>query len=181
LGVFVFFNLPDIIVFKVFGKLESIWNPALKDNISYESTAARMFAIEIPIISFFENPLFGIGFENLSESANINGDGFLTATPLNWFGAFGIFVGILMNLGIWKWATLARQNLILTVSIFTFLNLLIFSQNYNRNAFILALLLYGIELFDNRKMRTLTCESPTIMQSPYNSNIFFFDVIKQHS
>jgi hypothetical protein len=150
IGAIGFSMLPNKIIFKVFGKLEAIINPNLIDqNIAYESTTARIDAIKIPIINFFDSPLWGKGFDNMFDfkiNDNIN---FLTATPFNWFGLFGLLLGILFNFSIWKLTKLSKSSIFIRTLEFLFLNLIMLSEFYNMNAFMLTLIFYG---FSNKSM-----------------------------
>lgn len=148
IGVGIFSLLPDKILFKVFGKLEAIINPNLiNQNIAYVSTIARIDAIKIPIINFIESPLWGRGFESLYNYSLNNNINFLTATPLNWFGLFGLVLGILFNYSVWKLTKLSNTMILIRILEFMFLNFIMISQYYNMNGFILTLIFYG---FSNR-------------------------------
>lgn len=147
IGFIIFNYMPDVIKFKVFGKLEGIFNPhLLKNNSSYESTLARVDAFKIPIYNMFNSPIIGVGFNKLSQSAKEFGSGFLTTTPINWFALFGIPIGILINFNIWRWSKVINKNFVLKILLIIFLVIIISSENYNRNAFYLLFILYGFNI-----------------------------------
>jgi hypothetical protein len=149
-GAISFSMLPSNINFKVFGKLEAIVNPNLTShNIAYRSTTARMDAIKIPIINFVKSPLWGRGFKNLYNYTISSNTNFLTATPLNWFGLFGALLGFLMNYSLWKFTKFSNSSILIRILEFAFLNLIILSEYYNMNAFILTIIIFG---FANREV-----------------------------
>lgn len=144
IGLIAFSMLPNNIVFKVFGKLEAIVNPNLiNENIAYGSTTARIEALKIPVINFLDSPVLGRGFENLYNYKINNNTNFLTATPLNWFGLFGLFLGVLLNYSLWKFTRISKNPIYIRCLEYGFLNLIILSEYYNMNAFILAIIIYG--------------------------------------
>ena len=144
IGIFIFNMMPSHIVFKVFGKLEAIINPNLANqNIAYGSTTARIDAIKIPLINWLRSPLWGVGFENMYNYSIKNNTNFLTATPLNWFGLFGLPLGVLFNCCIWRITKFSKNSFFVRIFEFVFLNLIILSEYYNMNAFLLTLIIYG--------------------------------------
>lgn len=147
IGIFIFNMMPSHIVFKVFGKLEAIINPNLANqNIAYGSTTARIDAIKIPLINWLRSPLWGVGFEDM-YNYSINGNtNFLTATPLNWFGLFGLPLGVLFNYCIWRLTKFSNNSFFVRIFEFLFLNLIILSEYYNMNAFLLTLIIYGYSI-----------------------------------
>lgn len=160
----VFPYLPNNIKFKVFGKLKAIFNPDLvKSNPSYGSTTARINSIVVPIFNFFKSPIYGVGFDNLTNSSINMGSNFLTATPLNWFGLFGLPLGILFNICLWRWTNHVNANKFIKLFIFIFLVIIIISENYNRNSFFLAFLLHGFS--SNKSIKsTIYCENHNSLQ-----------------
>lgn len=157
IGAVVFSVLPNKIVFKVFGKLEVIVNPNLiNQNIAYGSTTSRIDAIKIPLINFFDSPIWGKGFENLYNYTINDNINFLTATPLNWFGLFGLVFGILLNYSIWRLTSLSNNSIFSRILEFIFFNLIMLSEYYNTNGFILALVFFGfsykVPLDNNRDL-----------------------------
>lgn len=146
-GFFIFNSLPSHITFKVFGKLEAILNPELANiNPSYISTAARTSSLKIPLQGFLKSPFWGEGFTALSRRSLEMGSGFLTATPLNWFGLFGLPLGVMLNICVWRWSKAVDGNLLLKLLIFAFLIISVISENFNRNSFYLVFLLYSFDL-----------------------------------
>ncbi|MDM0483757.1 hypothetical protein [Clostridium perfringens] len=147
LGAVAFYNMPDVIKFKVLGKLEGIFNThLLETNSSYESTLARINSFKIPIINLMKSPIWGVGFTNLSNSSKVIGSGFLTSTPLNWFALFGLVSGFIINMPIVMWTSFIKRNYILRIFLILFLIIIILSENYNRNMFFLILCFYGFDV-----------------------------------
>lgn len=143
-GIFIFNMMPNHIVFKVFGKLEAIINPSLaSQSIAYSSTTARIDAIKIPLINWIKSPFWGVGFENLYNYSINDNTNFLTATPLNWFGLFGLPLGFLFNYCFWRLTKFSRNGFFIRILEFGFLNLIILSEYYNMNSFLLTLIIYG--------------------------------------
>lgn len=145
-----FNKMPEVVKFKLFGKLAAITDPSLLNQTSYESTLARTNSISVPIDSFLENPFFGAGFEKLINSAEVSGSLFLTATPLNWLGLFGLGIGITFLYLSWKWTIIFSSSYIVRFISLFFILTIMFSENYNRNTFILMFLLFGIKITEIR-------------------------------
>ena len=142
-----FTSFPDKIKFNVYRKLEAIINPELANqNPSYVSTTARTDSMTIALINLLNNPLFGVGFSNLYGYTLEENKNFLTATPLNWFGLFGVPIGIILNFCVWRWTKVIKVGILKKLFIFIFLTLLFSSQYFNMNALYLAFLLYSFDL-----------------------------------
>ncbi|MEK3766890.1 O-antigen ligase family protein [Solibacillus sp. FSL K6-4121] len=139
--------LPDIIKFKVFGKLEAILNSDLAiENSSYTSTTIRTDSIKYPLFMAFENPFFGVGFSNLYQNALDIGFKMVTATPVNWLALFGIPLGLLLNMCVYQWTKLVKGGVFFKILIFIFLLIIVISENYNRDIFYLMFLLYSFDI-----------------------------------
>lgn len=146
-GIVSFNYLPDIIKFKVFGKLEAILNPDLQaSNSSYGSTTIRIDSIIYPMQMAINNPVFGVGFSNLYQNAIDIGFRLVTSTPVNWFAIFGVPIGLLFNIVLIKWTNLVDDGLIIKFVLSIFLLIIIISENYNRNMFYLLFLLYSFDI-----------------------------------
>lgn len=140
------FNLmPDIIKLRVFGKLGSLFNG---NNNQYDTTSldVRTNSIEIAINAFISNPIFGIGFTRMSNIASSIYNSLLTMTPLDWFGFFGAFVGILMNYPLYLGVKVADKRKTIRIMLLIFLILIFATENYNRNSFIICFLFMGYKI-----------------------------------
>lgn len=156
IGSIFFTQIPNSIKFKVFGKLEAIFNPNLLSTYSYSSTAARVSSITIPLKNLLINPIVGVGFSKLFNYAFTDGHGFLTATPLNWFGLFGLICGMLINYSLWLWTKVCNRNYLTRLLLFIFLLLIVMTENYNRNSFYLLFILYGLDI--TKAIRNHNCD-----------------------
>lgn len=145
IGIISVLNMPEVVLFKLFGKLTALFDQSLLTHSSYESTLARTNSIEAPLEGIIENPLLGVGFEKLSFIAREMGSMYLTATPLNWFGLFGILFGTIFTWLTWRWTIIVSHYIPIRIFACTFLFIIMFSENYNRNAFILLLLLMSLK------------------------------------
>lgn len=99
----------NLYINSVFGKLE---------DFSHRSTAARFASITVNIRVFFENPLLGIGFNNLAEVFPyyaLQRTGFLVEDNTNMiliqFASHGLIYGSLWVLGYWKTSRKMAYNL----------------------------------------------------------------------
>ncbi|WP_026390102.1 hypothetical protein [Haploplasma axanthum] len=154
LFVLIYDFIPSNIQFRLFNKLFKFFDfSSIKDNPIYESTVARIEGILFPIRALIKNPIFGLGFNGLSRMAVDDGLGLLTATQFNWFGYFGFFMGLLLNYPLWLWSKYNERNKFYAFLIFIFFNLIIISENYNRNGFFILILLYGFSLLNKEERR----------------------------
>lgn len=144
-GFFLISLLPDNIIFKLFGKLEILYNSSIYNNSSYISTNIRMNSVKAVISSFIKNPFFGVGFSNLNKASYyFGGEGMLTATPLNWFGLYGAVVGVILNYPLWSWTKFINKPLYIRLLVFSFFIIIFLTENYTRNLFYLCFLFIGL-------------------------------------
>lgn len=109
-----------------------------RTNSGYYSFYARYSSITINLLLWLRNPLFGMGLTNHDEyfdqtaievygmSNNCN-----TNTILAQFGAFGIIMGIIWILAIWKMSVRLGRNRIQKCSVFLLFVILFMCENVN--------------------------------------------------
>lgn len=105
----------------------------------YERWRAVVYAVE----AFFVNPIAGIGQKGWQvKFSSVIG----TATPLNWFGLYGLIYGLCMNIFYLKNAVIRNENghirWMLSVALMVVLIWNISSQNMSRDIFLLIMVFY---------------------------------------
>lgn len=146
LGIITFNFLPNIIKFKVFGKLKILLGDQGLNNQLYSSTTVRMDSIKYPLMDFMDNPFVGVGISNLYQSAIDNGYNMITSTPVNWFGFFGFFVGLSFIFLLLNWSSIVKGAWFTKLLLLLFLLLIVISENYNRNIFYLLFIFYSFDV-----------------------------------
>lgn len=146
ISYFIVKNLSENIYFKVFGKLEALFNSSLlTNNQSFISTNIRVNSLKIPLDAFLSNPLFGISFTKLNKLSLVYGQSMLTATPLNWFGLFGLPGGIIFIILNWNWVKNIEKKWYIKILLLLFLLFIVVTENFNRNAFYFLFLFIGMK------------------------------------
>lgn len=140
--------LPADIRFQLFGKLASYF----ENKDQYSSTSVRVDAVETAITDFFAHPLLGCG-TGIGVSNGADAEGLMTCTPLNYFAFYGVFVGVLCNLGLFMYAKSLTGKTMLGFAVFVFLSLATISENYMRDPVILSLVFLGLSKKVNNEYR----------------------------
>lgn len=131
--------LPDDIRFQLFGKLGSYF----ENKNQYSSTSVRVDAFETAISNFFEHPLLGCG-TGIDTTGSGETEGLMTCTPVNYFAFYGLFVGLVCNLGLFMYAKALSGKTMLGCAVFVCLSLAMISENYMRDPIILSLIFLGL-------------------------------------
>ena len=147
LFLLMFSLLPQDLQFQLFGKLGAY----LRDPDKYSSTSVRMDAITAAWNNFLEHPLLGCG-TNVNTSGTY-ARGLMTCTPLNYFAYYGIFVGVLCNWGLFRYAKLLAGKTPLSIAVFVCLSLSMISENYIRDPIILSIIFIGLSAPKNSALQ----------------------------
>ena len=114
------------------------------DNSNF-SVSTRIDSIIYPLKSFKSSPLIGVGSKGLSSWTIYIGHSLRTCTPLNWFARFGIFFGIIANVGFTQIRNKMYNLTICNILLPILLLLSIFSEAYTVNAAILIFVFLGLD------------------------------------
>lgn len=133
---------PQDILNLIFGKL--------KGNAQSGSTTVRLYSFIEPLKVLYNKSIFGIGYIGLSNHAKALGYNMNTCTFTNWFGMYGIGVGIFLNYHYLKFP-LFKGKKFLNVGLVLLFYVIIFSQDYASNTFIFILICYSITNSNNLK------------------------------
>lgn len=107
------------------------------------SASVRFFAIVLPIQAFLEKPLFGYGYNGLTQYTLLFTNGMNTCTMINWFAIYGVFFGLMMFYGYYKLTSNICNNSLARKILFVFFFIVMMSENFAANAFFFLLCLYG--------------------------------------
>ena len=124
---------------QVFGKLKYYF----MDKDKSASTSIRVNSVKIAVQNFLDHPIFGCGtsyFNVMQTDPTI----LLTCTPLNFFAYYGIFFGIIANLGLWMYAKSLVGNNLVSFALFCCFTLSTISQNFMRDPIFLTVIFLGI-------------------------------------
>lgn len=146
-GIFFYNNLPNSAKYQLFGKVANHM-----ENGNNSSTAVRINAIIIPLQEFIKNPIWGNGTLGMSEIALVSGYKMNTATIINWFAMFGIFMGLCMNYGLYKLCMKLECKKNIKTLLFVAFLLTLISEDYVRNPSILVFVFYGYNYIDHKKI-----------------------------
>ena len=135
----VYSMLPQDIQIQLFGKLAIYFNNT--DRIS--STSIRVDAFTNGIKAFLDYPLLGCGITKLSVDGSYT-DVIMTCTPVNYFAFYGLFVGIICNLGLFMYSKSLIPKNTIAIAVFICLALSIISENYMRDPIIFTLIFLGL-------------------------------------
>lgn len=131
--------LPKDIRFQLFGKLASYF----ENKGQYSSTSVRVKAVETAISNFFAHPFLGCG-TGIDATGVSETEQLMTCTPANYFAFYGLYVGIICNLGLFMYAKALTGKTILGFAVFVCLSLATISENYMRDPIILSLIFLGL-------------------------------------
>lgn len=145
-GLITYNNLPENAKYQVFGKVAYY-----AESGNYSSTSVRMDAIIYPFKHFLENPFFGKGIEGLSKAAISIGYNMNTSTPINWFARYGIFMGLIMNYGLYRLCMRFECRKLIKILLFIAILLALFSEEYTRNPSVLVFVFYGYHYLSHTK------------------------------
>jgi len=107
------------------------------------SAAIRYFSIVKPAEIFVQNPLFGVGYQNVYMQTYSYTSGVISCTFVNWFAMYGGLLGLIMIVGYAKVSKKSNKSFMVTCLIFIVLMMIIMSEDYSNNAFYYAIALYG--------------------------------------
>ncbi len=137
-GIIFYDSLPNNAKYQLFGKVS-----VYLETGDRSSTSIRIDAIKIPIQKFLENPIFGNGSLRMVEIAKEYGYKMNTATMVNWFSMFGLFIGFIMNYGIFKLCIQLKCKKHIRLLLYVAFLFAIASEDYVRNPSILLFVFYG--------------------------------------
>lgn len=135
----VYSMLPTDIRFQLFGKLASYF----ENEDQYSSTSVRVDAFKTAISNFFAHPFLGCG-TGIDTIGGSETEGLMTCTPVNYFAFYGLFVGVVCNLGLFMYAKALTGKTLLGFWVFVCLSLATISEDYMRNPIILSLIFLGL-------------------------------------
>ena len=136
-------NFYPQLAYTLFGKLEAYGQTKDADS----STGVRVNAIIDVFKVFCQNPIFGYGkiatqnlfFEKYAHSMT-------TCTYANWFAFYGIFYGIAMVVGLYKFTGYFFDKKLVRLILFVSLMASITGEDYANNSSILIWIFYGWDL-----------------------------------
>ncbi len=112
-------------------------------NKRQTSTSIRVNSIIYPFIEYTKRPIFGCGYTGLNINTYMYTRNMNTCTFINWFAVYGTLYGIIMLTGFIKFSKKLAIRKVEFFTIILILMILIVSENYVNNAFIILLALYG--------------------------------------
>lgn len=124
----------------VFGKLSGIFS----GNYVSGSTYVRVAAFLEPLKVMINKSILGIGYKGLRAHAIEVGYRLNTCTFTNWFGMYGLGIGLLLNYFYASFVWLKRFDLITKIGLMIMIFIIIFSEDYSSNDFIYTLICYSI-------------------------------------
>jgi len=132
------------------------WNSVFSklSDASHGSTAARIASVTVNIRLFFENPLFGVGFNNLQDEfphLALAHTGVMardnTNTILIQFAAHGLLYGLIWIYGYWRLCRRLSKNTIKALVFFVVFLLLFIGENLSWGFLSYVLLFYGLNRY----------------------------------
>lgn len=125
---------------KVFGKID-----LYRSNPTYNGSAAVRFNSAIKALEIFvQNPILGVGTTKLNEYfVSYYGHSMTTCTFINWFAISGVFYGVLMSIGVYKFSSLFTKRRIVSFLLLLLIFVLISSEDMVINPSFIILVLYG--------------------------------------
>lgn len=138
-----FGNLSTSAKYQIFGKVATYMENSESSKMS--STSVRIDAIIVPIEHFFDSPLFGNGSTGMADIALESGYSMNTATIINWFSMFGIFMGIIMNYGLYKSMKNLPVKKIVQLLLYLLFLISLISEDYVRNPSIIVFAYLGYQ------------------------------------
>lgn len=112
-------------------------------NVTVNDVSSRMDSVVYPFIAFLKSPLWGIGNSGYTKLAKEVGHSMFTFSPINWFAKYGIFYGMLVLVGIWKFFKNSFKNPFETIIVFVLFLLSISSEALQSNIIIIAMCFWG--------------------------------------
>lgn len=132
--------LPQELYFGVIQKISDV----LSGNRDLQTVQTRMDSIVYPLQAFLENPLFGVGKVGMRRWQSITGHGMNTCTPINWFTHYGVFMGVILLFGFWRFfAKINRRQWVGLFMLGIFL-VAIATEAFNYNPSLLCLAMMGL-------------------------------------
>lgn len=138
--LFVYSILPESVKYQLFGKIQAYFDST--STVGLSSTKVRVLSAVIALQAFFSSPLLGVGMTGMQKAGQVVSN-MTTCTPLNWFAYYGLGMGIVCNLGLWKFSGRFEKNIIVKILIMACVILAIISEDYWRNPCILIFVFYG--------------------------------------
>lgn len=108
------------------------------------SASVRADAVVYPFQAYLTSPIIGVGYSAVRDSTLVVGHNMTTATPINWFAAYGIIYGMIFCIAVFRFAKKLTNRPILLFLITLVILLSISTENYLRNVSIIVFLLYGL-------------------------------------
>ena len=142
----VYTYLPESAKYQLFGKIEDYSS----NQVENSSVSTRFESVTIAFNAFLSSPIFGVGIAQM-DILGQPVDGMTVCTPLNWFAYFGIFLGLLCNVGLFKLTKCFSNNILIRIMIFIAIMLSISTESYWRNSTILMFVVYGWVFVKNIK------------------------------
>ena len=124
-----------------FGKILGYINTSDSGKVS--STSIRVNAITKCFQAFIEKPILGWGFDGLRDRTYEYTFGMNTCTFINYFAAYGIFFGVIVISGLWKFSKKLSYKGIDAIFIIIFFFIITSTENYVHNALFFAISFYG--------------------------------------
>lgn len=140
LAFFTILLIPKNYTELVFGKLSGI----LSGDYASGSTSTRIYAFIEPIKAMFKKSIFGLGYRGLNQYAIEVGYLLNTCTITNWFGMYGLMIGLIFNYYYIMFVWQKNYDIITKLGLTAMMLIIIFSEDYNANAFIYIIICYSI-------------------------------------
>lgn len=107
------------------------------------SVSVRLFSITKAFEVFLNNPILGVGHNNLVELTQKFTLGSITCTFINWFAINGFLYGLLMILGYVKLSRQINARAIVKILVLIILLINICTEDFSQNAVFTGLALWG--------------------------------------
>lgn len=131
---FVLSNATGFLKYTLVDKIDMIRNYQI--GVSTDASS-RVDSIVMPILSFLESPLFGIGSGGLEKLV------YVTCTPVNWFVQCGILFGVIIIRGIYLFFIKIINNKLSAVILLLIFCFSMMTEAFETNVLILSLVFWG--------------------------------------
>ncbi|MBO5240259.1 MAG: hypothetical protein J6B56_02415 [Clostridia bacterium] len=131
-----------------FDKIKDFFNP----NSTNGSVTVRQDSIFELLKLFFNSPLMGVGFSGIEMKAAELGYDVAATTVIYWFGRYGIFVGAILTIGLYKFTKLLTKNHWLRIFIFGTIICFTMTEHFAFSASFLIFPFYGYKYSFNNSL-----------------------------